>query len=145
MRKPPTKKAISAQWDKEITEGSSPPRMQSNGNEIKYNKQKLMNGSFGIPLKPFLLNSRPMEGTDQLLVISADDQEHLYSITEAVTFIVGFCKEGKPLTEDGPVHLYHGDGSNKHEPIKRVKQLILKLHLNSDVREGADSSEAGCF
>ena len=33
--------------------------------------------------------------------------------------ILCFSNNGKPLKEDGPVHVYFGDGSNKQNPIKK--------------------------
>ncbi|MBP3952170.1 peptidyl-prolyl cis-trans isomerase [Bacillus suaedae] len=117
-------KAISAQWDKEILEGSSPPSPQSNGNKIKYNKQELTNGSFAMPLRPFLNNCEPLEGVSKAEIITTTESIMIdYSV--AVEALVGFSAKGKPLREDGPVHLYFGDGSNKETPIRNIKKVIL--------------------
>lgn len=118
-------KAISAQWDKEIIEGSAPPRPNSNGNEIRYDKQKLINGSFGMLLKPFLQNSEPKEGVTQVEVVQADGARHIISFEHALQCIVGFSHKGQPLKEDGPVHLYFGDGANRQTPIKNVVRFTL--------------------
>ncbi|WP_034740644.1 hypothetical protein [Halalkalibacter wakoensis] len=119
------KKAISAQWDKEITEGSAPPRPNSNGNEIKYEKQKLINGSFGMPLKPFLVNAEPKETAKKVELIGANGSRHTVELSEALDGIVAFSYRGKPLKEDGPIHFYYGDGSNRTEPIKNICKIIL--------------------
>ena len=43
-------KSISRHWDREITEGSVyPPTLKT---ETKFQKEKLLNGTFGIPFKP---------------------------------------------------------------------------------------------
>jgi hypothetical protein len=44
-------------------------------------------------------------------------------LEEAYNLIFGFSINGKPLTQDGPVHIYYGDGSNKNTPIKNVNGL----------------------
>ncbi|WP_088104963.1 hypothetical protein [Halalkalibacter urbisdiaboli] len=120
------KKAISAQWDKEIIEGSAPPRPDTNGNEIKYEKQKLINGTFGMPLKPFLMNAKPNEHVTTLIVEQHNGTKLSFPFEDTLSFIIGFSKNGKPLREDGPVHLYFGDGSNQTAPIKNVKRLLVK-------------------
>ncbi|WP_332693851.1 peptidyl-prolyl cis-trans isomerase [Halalkalibacter lacteus] len=119
------KKAISAQWDREITEGSEPPNPNKNGNEIKYEKQKLINGSFGMPIKPFLDNAKPKEGATKVEIVQEDGtvQSFAYSVIQAG--IVGFSHKGQPLREDGPIHFYFGDGSNQEEPIKNVCKFTL--------------------
>ena len=119
-------KTISAQWDKERLEGSEPPNPNHNGNKIRYNKQRIINGSFGMPLKPFLQNSQPLESASSLIIETETGESHSCTLEEGFKLIVGFSKDGKPLKENGPVHLYYGDGSNAEEPITHVKRLIIK-------------------
>jgi hypothetical protein len=119
------KKAISAQWDKEITEGSEPPRPDSNDNKISYDKQKLIHGSFGMPLKPFLLNAIPQKDITKVEIVQGDGSSQLYDYSLIQSGIVGFSYKGKPLKDDGPIHFYFGDGSNRDEPIKLVRKFIL--------------------
>ncbi|WP_017727155.1 hypothetical protein [Halalkalibacterium ligniniphilum] len=121
------KKAISAQWDKEITEGSEPPRPNSNGNELKYEKQKLMNGTFGMPFRPFLLNAEPLKEAKNVTIHTADGELFTYEFEVAASFILGFSKQGKPLKEDGPVHVYLGDGSNEQNPIRQVTRFTVGI------------------
>ena len=52
-------------------------------------------------------------------------EEHSFSIDEAKTLIFKFSQEGKPLTEDGPVHLLLSDGSNVDNPIKDVMRFAF--------------------
>lgn len=119
------KKAISAQWDKEITEGSEPPRPDSNDNKIKYDKQKLQQGSFGMPLKPFLLNAEPKPNITKVEIIQANGLSLSYEYSLVQSGIIAFSHKGKPLKSDGPIHFYFGDGTNRMEPIKNVSKFIL--------------------
>jgi hypothetical protein len=116
-------KAVSKHWDREIMEGAVfPPTLKS---EKKFEKEKVLTGTFGISLKPFLLNAEPASDA-QTLVIQTQNKEYEFSLEEAYDLILGFSKEGKPLSSDGPVHVYLGDGSNQDHPIKHVTGFTIK-------------------
>ncbi len=116
-------KAVSKHWDREIMEGAVfPPTLKS---EKKFLKEKLLNGTFGIPFKPFLQNSEPVEDADILVIIMKNDEIEI-SLMEGYKIILGFSDNGKPLTADGPVHVYFGDGSNRCCPIKNVVGFVVK-------------------
>ncbi|OLS37339.1 hypothetical protein BTR22_07620 [Alkalihalophilus pseudofirmus] len=119
-------KAISAQWDKEIIEGSAPPNPNSNDNKIQYNKEELTTGSFGMPLAPFLQNVKPNQDVREVLVEQEGGTIQTIPLSEAMEMVAGFSKEGKPLIETGPIHLYYGDSRNREEPITHVRKLVLK-------------------
>jgi hypothetical protein len=116
-------KSVSKHWDREIMEGAVyPPTLNT---EKKYEKEKVLTGSFGIPFEPFLKNAEPFEGAS-VLVIKTGSSEYEISLDEARNLILGFSIVGKPLSEDGPVHVYFGDGSNQHNPIKNVREFNIK-------------------
>lgn len=116
-------KSVSKHWDREIMEGAvHPPTLKS---ERKYEKQKLLEGTYGIPLKPFLLNAGIREDAKAVIIEHLDGELEL-PLEEAQKLILGFSQSGKPLTEDGPVHVYYADGSNKNNPVKGVKSFIVK-------------------
>lgn len=116
-------KAVSKHWDREIMEGAVfPPTLKS---EKKYEKQKLIEGSFGMPLKPFLLNAEPQEDA-KIVVIKQTTGELELQLSEAFDIILHFSKNGKPLKEDGPIHAYYKDGSNQSQPIKGITGIIVK-------------------
>lgn len=116
-------KSISKHWDREITEGAIyPPTLKT---EKKYEKEKVLTGSFGIPFQPFFKNAEPDE-TAASLVIKTATSEHEIPLEKALNLVLGFSNAGKPLSEDGPVHVYFGDGSNQQDPIKHVREFIVK-------------------
>ncbi|WP_053366066.1 hypothetical protein [Bacillus sp. FJAT-27245] len=115
-------KSASQQWDKEITEGAQLP--PDPGKKV-YEKQKVLTGSFGMPIGPFLENSEPT-GEANTLIVQADGKEYSFPLTEAYSLIAAFSNKGKPLLEDGPIHLYMEDGSNRDNPIKNVTGFIIK-------------------
>jgi hypothetical protein len=116
-------KSISKHWDREIMEGAVyPPTLKT---EKKYEKEKVLTGSFGIPFQPFFKNAEPDENADTL-VIKTTNSEFEVSLETASNLILGFSNIGKPLNEDGPVHVYFGDGSNQQNPLKNVREFIVK-------------------
>lgn len=116
-------KSISKHWDREIIEGAVyPPTLKT---EKKFEKEKVLTGSFGIPFQPFLDNAEP-EGNAATLIIKTNTSEHEIYLDIAKELILGFSEVGKPLSEDGPVHVYFGDGSNQQHPIKNVREFIIK-------------------
>jgi len=116
-------KSVSKHWDREIIEGAVyPPTLKT---EKKYEKEKVLTGSFGIPFQPFLENAEP-EDIATTLIIKTSVSEHEISLDIAKELILGFSEVGKPLSEDGPVHVYYGDGSNQKHPIKNVRGFFIK-------------------
>ncbi|MFS0861340.1 peptidyl-prolyl cis-trans isomerase [Fredinandcohnia sp. 179-A 10B2 NHS] len=116
-------KAVSHQWDREIREGAVfPPTLKT---ERKFEKEKVLTGTFGIPLRDFLKNADP-EKEAQILTIVQENQKTSIPLSNAYDAILGFSIEGKPLLEDGPVHFYFGDGSNRNNPIKNILKLIIE-------------------
>jgi len=116
-------KKVSKYWEREIREGAvSPPTIKT---EKKFEKEKLLTGTFGIKLAPFLKNAEPEKDATTLVIETAEGEEAV-PLEKAYDLILCFSKNGKPLREDGPVHIYYGDGSNKKNPIKHVRALRVE-------------------
>ncbi|RFB19200.1 peptidyl-prolyl cis-trans isomerase [Bacillus sp. HNG] len=116
-------KSVSKHWDREITEGAIyPPTLKT---EKKFLKEKVLTGTFGIPFTDFIKNAEPFEDATTLKIVQ-NDQETIVPLSEAYNAVLGFSKEGKPLREDGPVHFYFGDGSNRENPIKNITSFIIE-------------------
>lgn len=116
-------KEISKHWDREIMEGAIMPKTLKT--ERKFEKEKVLSGSFAVPFEPFLKNAEPSEDAKKVNVETETGNIEL-SIDKAKDLLLAFSKKGKPLLEDGPVHIYFKDGSNQNEPIKNVKSFIVK-------------------
>ena len=59
-------------------------------------------------------------GAEEVVFECTDGKIHVFPLEEAATFIFKFSQDGKPLVEDGPVHILFADGSNIDQPIKNV-------------------------
>lgn len=119
-------KAISAQWDKEMTEGATPPTsVNRNENVIRYERQKLISGSFGMPLHYFIDNTEPIGEISHVQVSEKNGTVHTIEFERVRNAIAGFAKNGVKLEEDGPIHFYYGDGSNRNNPIKNIVRFTI--------------------
>jgi len=117
--------AASKHWQKEIQEGAiMPPTIKT---ERKFEKQRLLEGTFGIPFEPFLKNAEPENGVTEVIV-TTDNEELTFPLETALEFFLGFSKDGKPLkiSEGGPLEIYFGDASNINDPIKNVRSFTVK-------------------
>ena len=109
---------VSKHWDRVIKEGNTlPPTLKY---ERQYEKVKMLTGSFGIQLQPFLKNAEPNEDAKTLVLERSEGEEIHIAIDEAYDLIIAFAKEGKSLKEDGPVHVLYKDGSNLNDPIRYI-------------------------
>ncbi|MBK5489205.1 peptidyl-prolyl cis-trans isomerase [Bacillus sp. TH17] len=115
-------KHTSEHWDREIRDGAAFPPIQQSVK--KYKKEQLINGTFGIPLHPFLKNAEILEDATHVEIATTDNTITL-PLETAHKAILGFSKEGKPLREDGPVHLYFHDGSNRQNPIRNIRKFTI--------------------
>lgn len=116
-------KNMSAHWSREIMEGSTnPPTIQT---EKKYEKTKMLTGTFGIYLHHFLKNAEVKENATNV-VIETETGEHSFSLEEAQTLIFKFSQDGKPLHDDGPAYILKADGSNLENPIKQVNAVRVE-------------------
>ena len=117
-------KQVSSQWDKEIIEGASPPPREP---AKKTKKQELTETSYGILLKPFFLNTEP-DSSSQNVLIHTEERDIVLPFEEALQLVAGFSIKGKPINADqgGPIHIYLGDGSNRHDPIKNILGFTIQ-------------------
>lgn len=119
------KKDVSAHWDRELLEGVIPPSERKKDSMLT-KKERILTGTFGMPFKPFLQNAEILENAKTLIIERNDDLDSIeVTIATAEQFILGFSNKGKPLREDGPVHVYFGDGSNKAKPITHVSKFVI--------------------
>jgi len=114
------KRGMGEHWSREIMEGATVP--QTLKTEKKYNRQEkneMITGTFGIIFAPFLKNAEPTAEA-KTVVFETANGEHAFPIDAAKELIFKFSENGKPLKENGPVHVLLPDGSNQENPITHV-------------------------
>lgn len=117
-------RAIAKQWEDETRPNPISPPIEKSTK--KFEKEKIITGSFGMVLKPFLTNASPRPDAHEVTILSRNGSETTVPLEDAYGLLAAFSKDGKPLKEDGPIHLYFSDGSNKENPILEVAKIIVK-------------------
>ncbi|HJH10189.1 MAG TPA: peptidyl-prolyl cis-trans isomerase [Metalysinibacillus jejuensis] len=111
-------RAVGNHWSREIMEGATfPPTLKS---ERKFDRKGMQTGTFGIHFKHFLKNAEPLDTATTVVFETTTGQEHAFSLADAASLLFKYSHEGKPLVEDGPVHILFADGSNVETPITDV-------------------------
>lgn len=113
---------LSKAWDTHRKEGA---RALSNGNAVTVSKKDLTEKSFGVPLFPFIENATPLSQAKTVVFKQSTGEEFQCSLEEAKEGIAGFSEKGKPLKENGPIHFYFGDGSNKDNPVTHIENIVI--------------------
>lgn len=91
----------------------------------KFDREKILSESYVMPLKPFIEHSHVSgQATKARLITDADDI--IITLEQLLQSLALFSLEGKPLKEDGPIHLFFGDGSNRENPFKAIKQIVIE-------------------
>lgn len=116
-------KATSKHWEREIQEGAVfPPTLKS---ERKFEKEKVLQGTFAMEFLPFLKNAEPSEDARKL-VVETENGEFNIPLDQAKDLLLAYSKVGKPLKEDGPIHVLFKDGSNRNDPIRFVRAFRVE-------------------
>ncbi|PRO64757.1 hypothetical protein [Alkalicoccus urumqiensis] len=102
----------------EQRQGAEPPK--TNGNKIKINRKDLTEKSLGMSLEPFFGYAEPGAEASRVRVHRNAGEDQILPLDTVRKSICAFSKKGEPLKEDGPLHLYFGDGSNRADPITHV-------------------------
>lgn len=113
-------KEASKHWDQEITEGAKIPEQSTK----VYKKVEMLTGTFYMPLTPFIKNAGPKNEATTLSITSSDG-DYTIPLQKIDSIFLLFCVKGKPLTEDGPVHIYDNTKDKEQTPIKNVKAFKI--------------------
>ncbi|MHA6258573.1 peptidyl-prolyl cis-trans isomerase [Sporosarcina sp. CAU 1771] len=118
------KRSMGKHWSREIMEGATfPPTLET---EKQFEEKKVITGTYGIYLNHFLKNAEPKKNATQLFFETTSGEKHVIPITNVDNVIMKYCEDGKPLGEEGPIHILFKDGSNEHNPIKNVVAIHVE-------------------
>ncbi|RLL45202.1 hypothetical protein D8M04_10105 [Oceanobacillus piezotolerans] len=115
---------LGQRWDKEV--GEEKPRTDSNHNISKREGEKILKNSYVIPIKEFVNKAEIHEDAKTAVLLTENNKEVELAIDELTNGYVQFALKGKPLKEDGPIYFLYRDGSNKENPIKHVKKIVIR-------------------
>lgn len=91
----------------------------------RFEREKILVGTFVMPIIDFLKHAEVKDEASKA-ILKTDEDDIIISVEQLASALFLFAVEGKPLKDDGPVHLYFGDGSNKDNPIKNVKGIMIE-------------------
>lgn len=107
------------QWDETMKNGVTPKRES-------FVEKKDISGDWGIPFYPFLMNAEPNPSATQVVCQLASGESVALDMKQAKESIICFALDGRTIREDGPIHLYFADGSNRNQPIKGIVVFEVK-------------------
>ncbi|QTN01441.1 hypothetical protein ERJ70_08245 [Sediminibacillus dalangtanensis] len=116
-------KRASTRWEREVTQQSSKPPVNRSIN--RFEKEQILKGTYLMPIKDFLKTAEIEAGASQARLV-LNNEEKIISLPLLKDSLFLFAENGKPVKENGPVHVYFADGSNRDEPIKGVTKIIIE-------------------
>lgn len=112
----------SERWDRAVKQPNL--NSQSNKGISRSEREKILTSSYVMPISDFVdyaeIND---DAKDVTLETSTGDVR--ISIEELQNCYLQFSLNGKPLKQDGPVYLFHNNGSNKENPVKGIQKIII--------------------
>lgn len=88
-------------------------------------REQVLKKSYVMPIKEFI-DHVEIKDSAKSATLKTKTKDVDITLKQLSNSLLQFSVKGKPLIDDGPVHLFFGDGSNKHSPIKGIKQIIIK-------------------
>jgi hypothetical protein len=118
------KKAMGKHWSREIMEGATfPPTLEV---EREFEESKDITGTYGIYLHHFVKNSVPNDDAKTISFVTDDGESYSFPLTKLDDILLQYSIDGKPLRENGPVHVLLKDGSNIDNPIQSVVAVNIE-------------------
>jgi|SRR5690625_4639647 len=115
-------KNMSERFNREVYQQNAKPPV--NRSIKKFEREKILQSTYVMPLGDFIANAEVDSKAKNVTLVTKDDNITI-SLPEFEQSYFLFARDGKPLIEDGPVHLYFQDGSNKDNPIKNITKVII--------------------
>lgn len=90
----------------------------------RYEREQALTHTFVMPIGEFIKNAEIKDDASKA-ILKTNSDDVIISIEQLLNAYILFAENGKPVKEDGPVHLYFGDGSNKDNPIKGINAITI--------------------
>lgn len=109
-------------WDNEVSQQKVRPPV--NKSITRFEREQALKNTYVMPIAEFVTHSEiKPDATDVTLVTK--NGEHKITLSNLQNSYLLFAVKGKPVTEEGPVHLFFKDGSNRKNPIKGIQKIII--------------------
>lgn len=91
----------------------------------KFEKEKILTNTYVMPIESFVKNAE-IEDDATVAILHTDQEDVIITIEQFTNAYLLFAIKGKPVKDNGPVHLLFNDGSNKDNPIKGFNKVTFK-------------------
>lgn len=108
-------------WNRAIHQQIKPP---VNKSISRFEGEKILKSSYVMPIHDFLNHAEIKPKAEHATLVTKNEDIKI-TLDELKDCYLLFALNGKPLKEDGPVHFYYKDGSNKDNPIKEVQKIVV--------------------
>lgn len=90
----------------------------------KFEREQILENTYVMPIYEFIQNAE-VDANVSNVTLTTNNGPVEITLQELESSYFLFSVEGKPVKENGPVHLYFGDGSNKDNPITGIKKITF--------------------
>ncbi|MFC4556978.1 hypothetical protein ACFO3D_01990 [Virgibacillus kekensis] len=112
----------SQRWSREVYQQKINPPV--NKSISRFERDKILENSYVMPINEFVDHAEIKDDAKDVTLLSGSGETTI-SLENLKNSYLLFAIDGKPLQEEGPVHLYFQDGSNKDNPIKGIEKIIV--------------------
>lgn len=115
---------LSERFNREVldTKMNRPP---VNRSISKHEGEKILKNSYVMPLHDFITNAEIKSDAKSATLVTDISENVTVTLEDLENGYFLFSIDGKPLKEDGPVHYFYKDGSNKDNPVKNIKKIVI--------------------
>ncbi|MFC4025430.1 hypothetical protein ACFOUV_16705 [Oceanobacillus longus] len=115
---------ISERFNREVLE-TKMNRPPVNKSISKLEGEEILKNSYVMPLHDFITNAEIKADAKNATFITDSEEDVTVTLPELEDGYFLFSLNGKPLREDGPVHYFYKNGSNKDNPVKNIKKIVI--------------------
>lgn len=112
----------SKRWSREIYQQKINPPV--NKSISRFEREKILKNSYVMPIGEFVSHAEVSKNAKDVTLLTTSGEVDI-SLEDLQNCYLLFAVDGKPVKEEGPVHLFYKDGSNQNEPIKGIEKIIV--------------------
>lgn len=109
-------------WNQEVYQQKIKPPV--NRSIKRFERDQILKSSYVMPINEFIGHAKIKPEAKEATLVT-DEINHTIPLDSLIDSYLLFAIDGKPLKDDGPVHLFYKDGSNRDHPITGVKEIII--------------------
>lgn len=109
-------------WNQEVYQQKIKPPV--NRSIKRFERDQILKSSYVMPINDFIDHAKIKPEAKEAILVTKETH-HTIPVESLIDSYLLFAIEGKPLKDDGPVHLFYKDGSNRNQPITGVQEIII--------------------